>query len=106
MLLLFGLFWLLGLSLLWRTVYAIAGSSYLEIDSSSFRLGWKCLCFGDQVQGQRADIVGIERGSKDTLTIREKKHKHEFAAEVTPVEKDWLEAEVSDFLKGQSSQKS
>jgi hypothetical protein len=126
-LLIFLACWLLGLLALWGVVYAIAGSSYLEIDSSSFRLGWKCLCFGAQVQGKTANIVGIERGSKHTLTIREKKRrdestsevtsvekewilawvqKHEFAAGVTPVEKDWLVAEVSDFLERLSSQKS
>ncbi|HEY9742812.1 MAG TPA: serine/threonine-protein kinase [Coleofasciculaceae cyanobacterium] len=125
-LLIFLACWLLGLLALWGVVYAIAGSSYLEIDSSSFRLGWKCLCFGAQVQGKTANIVGIERGSKHTLTIREKKRrdestsevtsvekewilawvqKHEFAAGVTPVEKDWLVAEVSDFLERLSSQK-
>ena len=125
-LLFFCLFWPFGLYLLWHTVYAFAGSSYLEIDSSSFRLGWKCLCFSGQVQGKTANIVGIERGSKHTLTIREKKRrdestsevtsvekqwilawvqKHEFAAGVTPVEKDWLVAEVSDFLERLSSKK-
>lgn len=104
-LLFFCPFWLIGLYTLWHTLYAFAGSSYLEIDSSSFRLGWKCLCFGGQVQGQTADIVGIKTGSKHTLTIREKKHKHEFAARVTPVERDWLVAEVSDFLERLSSQK-
>jgi serine/threonine protein kinase len=99
-------FWLSGLYLVWPTVYAFVGSSYLEIDSSSFRLGWKCLCFGNQVQGQTADIQRIERGSKNTPIIREKKHKHEFATQVTPVEKDWLVAEVSDFLERLSNQKS
>lgn len=106
LLLFFSPFWLVGLYLLWHILYANAGSSYLEIDSSSFRLGWKCLCFSSQVQGQTADIVGIKRGSNHTLTIREKKHKHELAARVTPVEKDWLVAEVSDFLERLSSQKS
>jgi len=95
-----------GLPLLWGVVYAFVGRSYLEIDSSSFYVGWKCLCFGAQVQGKTADIQRIEIGSEHTPTIREKKRKHEFAAEVTRVEKDWLVAEVSDFLERQSSQKS
>jgi hypothetical protein len=123
-LLFFFPFWLIGLSLLWHTVYAIAGSSYLEIDSSSFRLGWKCLCFGNQVQGRTANIWQIKAGRtaniwsikagsnhtlviwENKLTIREKGRKLEFAAPVTPVEKDWLVAEVSDFLERLSSQKS
>jgi serine/threonine protein kinase len=117
-------FWLTGLSLLWHTVYAFVGSSYLEIDSSSFRLGWKCLCFGNQVQGRTANIWQIKAGRtaniwsikggsnhtlviwENKLTIREKGRKLEFAAPVTPVEKDWLVAEVSDFLKHLSNQKS
>jgi hypothetical protein len=117
-------FWLTGLSLLWHTVYAFVGSSYLEIDSSSFRLGWKCLCFGNQVQGRTANIWQIKAGRtaniwsikggsnhtlviwENKLTIREKGRKLEFAAPVTPVEKDWLVAEVSDFLERLSNQKS
>lgn len=127
LLLFFCPFWLVGLCWLWQTLYAFMGSSYLEIDSSSFRLGWKCLCFGNQVQGKTADIMGIKRGSNNTPVIWEikRKHeftpevtpvkneglkawveKHEFAAGVTPVEKDWLVAEVSDLLKRLSSQSS
>jgi hypothetical protein len=119
--------WFGGLRMLWLIAYAFGGSSYLEIDSSSFRLGWKCLCFGAQVQGKTANIVRIERWSNHTLTIREKigwdelaaevtpvekerllpkVHKHELAGEVTTVEQDWLVAEVSDFLKHLSTQKS
>jgi eukaryotic-like serine/threonine-protein kinase len=105
--------WLFALYILWGIVYAIAGSSYLEIDSSSFRLGWKCLCFGSQVQGRTADIWEIKGGSNHTpviwekrLTIKEKGRQLKFAAGVTRVEKDWLVAEVSDFLERLSSQKS
>jgi serine/threonine protein kinase len=118
-------FWLIGLNRLRLTAYALVGSSYLEIDSSSFRLGWKCLWFSGQVQGKTANIVRIERGSKNTLIIAEQKRrddklaakvtppqkdwlkdwvgKHKFAAEVTPPEQDWLVAEVSDFLERLSS---
>lgn len=112
-LLFFCPFWLIGLSMLWHTVYAIAGSSYLEIDSSSFCLGWKCLCFSGQVQGKTANIWRIKGGSNHTpfiwekrLTINEKGRQIKFAAEVTRVEKDWLVAEVSDFLERLSSQRS
>jgi hypothetical protein len=63
--------------------------------------------------GRTANIWSIKGGSNHTLviwenklTIREKGRKLEFAAPVTPVEKDWLVAEVSDFLKHLSNQKS
>jgi hypothetical protein len=93
-------FWLVGLYMLWTIVYGFKGSSYLEIDSLSFCLGWKCLWFINQVRGQTADIQRIERS-----TIWEKERKHTFAAEVTSLEQDWLVAEISDFLKSVSSQK-
>ncbi|MBE9129126.1 hypothetical protein IQ258_23975 [Coleofasciculus sp. LEGE 07081] len=99
-------FWLIGLSMLCILVYGFFGSSYLEIDASSFHLRWKCLCFSGKVQGQTADIEKVERWSKCPPVIWEKDHKHTFADEVTPVEQDWLVAEISDFLERLSSSKS
>lgn len=102
-----------GLDMLRQAVYALVGSSYLEIDSSSFRLGWKCLCFSGQVRGRTADIWRIEGGANSTpviwenrLNLDEKARQIEFAAEVTPPEQEWLVAEVSDFLEHLSIQKS
>ncbi|MGB5960042.1 MAG: serine/threonine-protein kinase [Coleofasciculaceae cyanobacterium] len=97
---------LVSLFMLWDLVYAFLGSSYLEIDSSSFRVGWKCLCFGGEVQGNMADIWRIKGESNHTPVIWEKEHKHTFATKVTIPEKDWLLAEISDFLERLSRQKS
>lgn len=100
-------FWLVGLGLIWRVLFSIVGSSYLEIDSKNFRIGWKCLGFGQEVKGRTADIERVELdvivGSKGQTTtnavIWEGIHQRRFASEVTPVEKEWLVTQVSDFLQ-------
>jgi len=85
-----------------------ATTSYnLAIDSEKFRLWWKLFNFYDYnlLQGDTADIQKVElyvlviNGQTITdLVLWLAKGMNKFATSVTPIEKEWLAAEISDFL--------
>jgi serine/threonine protein kinase len=99
-------FWLVGLGMIWGVIFAIAGSSYLEIDRHSFQIGWQCLSFGQQYKGRTKDLAGADvdistnsEGNRSTnFVLWEGVKKRTFGAGLTEVEQQWLATEISDFL--------
>ncbi len=86
--------------------FAIAASSYLEIEPNNFRLGWRCLIFNYHLQGKTANIknasleiqTNLHRKKNICPVIQENFKKHKFCWGTTVIEKTWLVAEIKDFL--------
>lgn len=89
------------LRLLGGVVFIAAGSTFLEINRSSFRQGWHCLGMSGERRGSTQDLR-VEMESSEyfkTLTLWEGVHKQLSATGLTKVEQEWLNAELSSFLK-------
>ena len=84
------------------TLVSLFGMSphYLQIDPQTFRLGWKVFNVknSDRVRGRTEDIERVDVAITSLLLLTGK-DKHEFAAFLTSVERDWLVVEISDFLE-------
>ena len=104
--------WLVGLSMIFMMFFAISGSIRLEMTRNFFRLQWYLLGFPVlNIKGKTADInktyidvnisfmsVGSKSQKTITCAIREGVKTHKFGSLLTQVEKEWLVAEMSDFL--------
>ncbi len=104
-------FWAVGLAMIAGLIFTIAGSSRLEIDRQQFQIGWQCLGFRHRYQGQTQDLeqamvdVSVDsEGSKSTnFVLWEGVKKRTFGQGLTDREKEWLAAEISDFLQAVQS---
>lgn len=77
------------------------------LDSEKFRLWWNFFNLQDYnlLQGDTADIKKVELSARvingqtmTDLVLWLAKDMHKFASSLTPIEKEWLAAEISDFL--------
>jgi len=105
------LFWLVGFSMVGGLFYFAARRFYLEIDRKKFRLEWKFLDWSRMVEGNTADIEKVEVSNSNvkvngkpvtTCALIEGVRTHRFGSMLTQVEKEWLMAEISDFLESQN----
>jgi hypothetical protein len=99
-------FWAIGVSMVLGVVLAIAGTNYLYIDRQSFQIGWTCLGFQQQHQGQTSDLERVVLDTSTTsdgnlfnFVLWEGVKKRTFGTGLTELEKQWLVAEVSSFLE-------
>lgn len=76
------------------------------LDSEKFRLWWNFFNLQDYnlLQGDTADIKKVELSARvingqtmTDLVLWLAKDMHKFASSLTPIEKEWLAAEISDF---------
>jgi hypothetical protein len=90
-----------------RYLFQIAGHICIEIDLENFQLHWYCFGFYRQVKGKTANIKdiklayhnGTELPSRIAFVMKDKNITHHFGLMLREVEKKWLVAELSDFLK-------
>ena len=101
-------FWMVGFTMVGGLFYSVAGHNYLEIDREKFCLQWKCLWFRRTVEGNTADLTKLQiKNSNFKINDRpvinceliEGVRSHHFGSMLTQVEKEWLMAEVNDFLR-------
>ncbi len=76
------------------------------MDRHSFRLQWALLGFSRRIEGRTEDIERAELNTAITVSgmrlgvctlVRGVRNRH-FGSVLTPVEKEWLVAELADFL--------
>lgn len=99
--------WLVSLGTLAGCLYTIDGRVYLEVNRKNFYVGIKCFSWSWQTSGPTNTIDKIElevnsfnQGQKTTqLAIVAGGIKRYFGWWMTPPEKEWVMAELSDFLK-------
>lgn len=99
-------FWALWASMLGRSLFSTAGRTQLEIDRHSFRLQWALLCFRRRIEGRTEDIERVELNTAITVygmrlgvcTLVQGVRNRHFGSVLTPVEKEWLVAELADFM--------
>lgn len=100
-------FWLTGFGMVSGLLYSAVGRVYLEIDRKKFRLQWKCLGLSRMVEGNTAALEKVEVSNRN-VEVNEKAvidcaliegvRTHRFGAMLTQVEKEWLIAEISEFM--------
>ena len=100
-------FWIVGLTMVGGLFYSVAGRTYLEIDREKFRLQRQCLGLHRTVEGNSADLAKVEVSNSNfkvnnqpviTCALIEGVRTHRFGSMLTLIEKEWLMAEVNDFL--------
>lgn len=100
-------FWALCANMLWRSLFSTACTTRLQIDRHSFRLQWALLGFSRRVEGRTEDIERVELNTIATVygqqlgvcTLVQGVQNRHFGSVLTPVEKEWLVAELADFLR-------
>ncbi|MBW4680718.1 MAG: serine/threonine protein kinase [Microcoleus vaginatus WJT46-NPBG5] len=85
-----------GLSLVGLSLSSIARSEKLEIAQQTFRLRWKLLCFSHQIQGGTENVELLCDVVSCSLVVGVRKYR--FASNLMPAEKEWLVAELNNFL--------
>lgn len=97
----------IGLWMLGQSLFAIAGKTRLEINSKKFRLQWRCLGVSRSIEGRTKDLTRMEIATSNMkfndkpmmyCILWEGIRQHKFGTFLTPVEQEWLVAEVSDYL--------
>ncbi|GGA55786.1 serine/threonine-protein kinase [Okeania sp. KiyG1] len=91
-------------------------STQIKISHNEFLIHWKILLFSRKVRGKTVDLCKIainkinrkSRKSKqwEECVLFEGVKKHKFGFSLTKEEKEWIVAEISDFLQELKSQKS
>lgn len=81
-----------------RSLFAIAGRTRLEINPQTFRLEWRFMGFRREVNGRTAEIDSVEV-VESLCVLKEIGNTHKFGAFLTPVEREWLVAEIAHFLQ-------
>lgn len=104
-------FGLMGIVMAGAALYGMAGCERLEISPQAFELVWQVATFRLRYHrsGRTADIDGIKLTTTHTrnnrpvkgCTLLEGANTHIFGIMLSPREKVWLVAEISDFLTSQ-----
>lgn len=98
---------LIGLGLMAVLIFIFAGCTFLKIDRQTFQIQWECWGCSVQIRGRTSHISRIEVSDSNMrindrpvihCVIWEGVRKRKFGRWLTPVEKDWLIAELQDFL--------
>ena len=98
--------WAISFSMLLGFVWQNLGQIYISIDRNYFKVSKRLFGFGLSQQGTTASIKKVEGESNDYevrgynltyCTIKGEKNAH-FGVGITQVERDWLTAEIKDFV--------
>jgi hypothetical protein len=88
-----------------QLLFLLAGYIHLEIDRKTFRIKLECLGFSRQIEleTQKISDFDISKNANsitnfEFFTIQEGKEKHTFKICVSKPEKEWLLAEIFNFL--------
>jgi len=98
------LFCALYLGVLSHQYFLPRGEAYFEINRHAFRLRQGFLGMNHYVGGESKNINAVRLSSLDSLilepacTIWEERHRYDFGYGLTLQEKQWLVAEIQDFL--------
>jgi serine/threonine protein kinase len=97
----------IGLGSIAILLFIFAGRTFLKIDRQTFQIQWECCGCSVQIRGRTENISRIEVSSSNIrinnrpvihCVIWEGVRQRRFGSWLTPVEKDWLIAELKDFL--------
>lgn len=111
-------FWVVGLTMIGGLVYGLVGRTQLVIEPSRFVLKRSIWGLGAQTIGNTADLDRVEVSFAQTqirtipahtstghsqptttCTLIEGVRTHRFGHALAPIEKEWLVAEIQDFLQ-------
>lgn len=99
-------FWMVGVGMLYPVLMGIAGSTRLTIGKMTFQLHKELFGFKSLKQGRTTDLQKVELGSSMTINdqpVMEIMLRHgvrtlKFGFNLTNIEKEWLQSEITYFL--------
>ncbi len=99
-------FWVIGIGIAYVALSTVFGKVRLAIGDRSFSIDWDILGAIRHVQGKTEDLRQVElRSSYEVnnqtvtqLCLNQGVYAHKFGAGLSRVEKEWLLAEINDFL--------
>jgi hypothetical protein len=100
-------FWVVGLGMLGGGLNSLFGKAKLEIGPQQFVLERQILGWKHRVEGNSADLSGVELRTAYTrngrpiqsITLLEGVNTHKLGTPLTSVEKAWLVSELDSFIK-------
>jgi len=100
-------FWFVGLGMLGGVLNSLFGKATLEIGPQQFVLERQLLGWNRRVEGNSADLSGVELRTAYTrngrpiqsITLLEGVNTHKLGTPLTAVEKAWLVSELDSFIK-------
>ncbi|MFW6358933.1 MAG: serine/threonine protein kinase [Chroococcales cyanobacterium] len=96
-----------GLGFLGAFLFAVAGKTRLLINPKTFTLRWDCLGVARRIEGKTPDILRAEVTTSNMkvngnsvvrCVLWEGIRQHKFGDWLTEVEREWLVAEISEFI--------
>ncbi len=101
-------FWLVGIGMAMGAVYSIKKRSSVKINRHTFELHWQCMRWSKTVTGKTEDLVNVEAHANTNMTVNNKPvvtcritegvRSYRFGSNLMPPERDWIVAEIEDFL--------
>ncbi len=102
-------FWLIGLGMLSTAFSGMFTRVRLSLDRQQFELEWRCLGFKRKAAGRTRDLITAEVSANPNIKIddqplvscllREGVYEHRFGYTLRPIEREWIVAEITEFLK-------